>query len=367
MTNPEYSSDKIVGLVKDFINIPSVTGNREAMRNALDRAGLELEGFPHEKFVAPNSGSESVLFFNTPTRPEEFRVILNGHLDVVSGQPSQFNPYVENGKLYGRGSYDMKGGAAVELLVFRHLAKNLPYPIGLQLVTDEEIGGFDGTGYQITQGVRSKMVISGESTELNINNERKGVLVLEVTAQGKAAHAAYPHRGDNAVVKIAKFVTDISREFPITKEEKWITTLNVSGIYTSNKEHNKVPDITTAVFDIRHIPQEDKDSIRSRVKKLTPDGIVVRDGEGAGIASFSDPSQPDLVLLASCIESITRRPTKFIRKSGSSDSRHFSEIGSTSIDFGPSGEGLHSDVEYGIIESYQQYAEILASFLQKLR
>lgn len=365
MAHPEYTSNQIVGLVKDFIRIPSVTGNREAMRNALNRSKTELEGFACEEFTEPNSGSESILFFNTPTRPKEFRIILNGHLDVVSGKRSQFEPYIKDNELHGRGSCDMKGGAAVEMLVFKSLARNLPYPIGLQLVTDEETGGLNGTGYQIAQGVKSEMVISGEPTNLNISNEQKGILVFEITSHGKSAHAAYPHRGDNAVLKIAKLVTDLSEVFPVADGDKWATTLNVAGIYTPNRGGNKVPDMATALFDFRNIPDDDKEDLESLVKQLSPGGITLNISKERK-ASCVDPSHPDLKLLMNCIESVTGQFTNFVKQSGGSDSAHYAEAGSVSVDFGPSGKGLHSDMEYGIIESYQQYAQILTSFLKKL-
>ena len=360
------NKDKIIQLTKDFIMIPSVKGNNEAIDMTLSLAKKELDGFAVEEFVEPSSGTKSLLFFNTGRRPENFRILLNGHLDVVSAMPEQFNPYIADGKLYGRGSSDMKAAATVELLVFKHLAQGLLYPIGLQLVTDEETGGFNGTGYQVKQGVRANLVISGESTELDINNERKGVLVLELTTHGKSAHAAYLYQGDNAVVKMARFITDLSEAFPIPVEEEWITTLNIAGIYTQNNEHNKVPDKATALLDFRHIPLDTKDNLRKKVKDLAPDETDLFTFK-EGVAPYTDPNHPDLVLLSKCIESVTGKPAKFIRKSGSSDSRHFAEFGSTTIDFGPRGVGLHTDVEYGDIESYTQYAQILTQFLTRIK
>jgi succinyl-diaminopimelate desuccinylase len=367
MANHEYPIDQIVDLTKEFIRIPSVTGEKEPIKEILDRTIAELKDFSYERFIGPKKGSESLLFFNTPTRPEEFRVILNGHLDVILAKPDQFNPYISDGKLFGRGSSDMKAGMAAEILVFKKIAKSLPYPIGLQIVTDEEIGGADGAKFQIKEGVRSKLVLSGEPTDLDINNEMKGVLVLNVTAIGKSAHASALQKGDNAVVKLSEFITKAVQAFPIPRHGEWKTTLNV-GNCSSENPHNKVPDMATSVFDIRHIPEDTKDNLKNIINQLASEGIIIReDVDGAGIACSVDPTKPDLVLLANCIESITKKPVNFVKKAYSSDIRHFVEVGSTAANFGPSGEDFHEDGEYGVIESYQQYAKILSDFLKKIK
>jgi len=86
----------------------------------------------------------SPLIYLGAKRPR-FQVILNAHLDVVPAQPDQFRPRREGDRLYARGAQDMKVAALVEAQVFRELAAELPYPLALQLVTDEEVGGRDGT------------------------------------------------------------------------------------------------------------------------------------------------------------------------------------------------------------------------------
>lgn len=363
----EIQKDEIVALSKDLIHIPSYTGNQEAMSSVLERAKNELTGYNFREFLEPNSGIKSLIFYNTSDLPINFRVILNGHLDVVSGKPEQFNPYEKDGMLYGRGASDMKAGLATQLLVFKNLAKSLKYPIGLQIVTDEETGGFNGTGLQVANGIKADMVISGESTDLDINNERKGVLVLKVTSYGKPGHAAYPSKADNAVVKVANLAVKLTEKYPIPKsEEEWVTTVNIANIQTPNQEHNKVPDVASALLDFRHVPKDSKASLVKSVEEIAaPDTIVKVDRQG--FAPYIDPSHKDLVLLAKSVKAVLGREAKFIRKSGSSDSRHFAEIGSVAVDFGPVGYGLHSDLEYGDIESYQKYAQILQNFLISLK
>ena len=140
------------------------------------------------------------MIYPQKTRPKKFKIILNAHLDVVSGREEQYKPYEKDGKLFGRGAIDMKGAAAVEILVFKEVAKRVSYPLALQLVTDEEIGGFCGTKYQIEKGVRADFVIAGEPTDFGVNNKAKGIIWLKIKTKGKSAHGAYPWRGKNALL-----------------------------------------------------------------------------------------------------------------------------------------------------------------------
>jgi succinyl-diaminopimelate desuccinylase len=141
------------------------TGDRPA---ELHRAlGLVLDfvgpGFSVEWFES--GGKPSALVYRGITRPR-FSLILNAHLDVVPAATRQFQPYRDGDRLYARGAQDMKVSALVQALVFRELAGSLPYPLGLQLVTDEESGGRDGTLLQLEQGVTGQFAVIGEASGL---------------------------------------------------------------------------------------------------------------------------------------------------------------------------------------------------------
>ena len=188
----------IILLTKSLISIPSTRNNKKALNDVLDLALKEVKDFTIERFE--KEGYPSALIYPQKTRPNNFKIILNAHLDVVSGREEQYKPYEKDGKLFGRGAVDMKGAAAVEILVFKEVAKKVSYPLALQLVTDEEIGGFCGTKYQIEKGVRADFVIAGEPTDFGVNNKAKGIIWLKIKTKGKAAHGAYPWRGKNALL-----------------------------------------------------------------------------------------------------------------------------------------------------------------------
>ena len=190
-------------------------------------------------------------------RPD-FRVILNAHLDVVPAPPDQFRARRERGRLYARGAQDMKISGLAEALAFRELAGTVGYPLALQLVTDEEVGGRDGTRHQIERGVRGDFVVIGETSALRIVTESKGMLGVTLRASGRGAHSAYPWLGDNALVKLQRSVHNVLARYPVATEEAWRTTVNLARVHTPNQARNQIPAEAEAWLDIR-FPPEDTD------------------------------------------------------------------------------------------------------------
>ena len=109
--------------------------------------------------------------------------------------------------------------ALLSAQVFRELVPWLHYPVALQLVTDEEVGGRDGTLHQLERGVRGRFVVVGETSGLRIVNESKGMLVVRLLATGRNAHAAYQWLGDNALVKLQRSVANLLDRYPVATEE----------------------------------------------------------------------------------------------------------------------------------------------------
>ncbi len=349
----------VIELAKKLMSIPSTAGNAEALREVLSVTKKELDGTaftPYEK-----EGVPSVLFFNTRSIPTSFRVILNAHLDVVPGSASQFVPRVDGDRLIGRGAYDMKAAAAVELAVFREAAKKVSYPLGLQLVTDEETGGFNGTKCQVTEGVRAEFVVVGEcSSNLSVGTESKGMLWQVVTFKGMPAHGAYPWNGKNAVLQAGQFLNDLIKRFPIPEKATWQTTVNVGSVETPNKTFNKVPDECKVRLDIRYIPSDSK-TILADIASLVPKSASTE----TILFEPAHTNDADNSFLKSLTTAITAagKSGESTRMHGGSDLRHFNSPG---VEFGPVGAGHHTDDEWVSIQSLSEYYEILLTFLLSL-
>lgn len=351
----------ILDLTKKLISIESTDARKDKLQEVIDVCVQELDGYTIEKFN--QNGRPSILAYKGEVRPKQFDVIFNAHLDVVSAQPSQFTPFEKDGKLYGRGASDMKAAAAVQLLAFKDVAKDSSSLIGLQLVTDEEIGGYDGTDVQIKSGVRTPFVIAGEPTDFGVGQKSKGVIWMNVKTKGVVAHGAYQWRGTSALLKMKRAIDAIEKEFPVLTKEEWRTTINIAHIGTPNTTFNKVPDECNMKLDIRYIP-EDWKTIKQKIEKML-------EGCELEFLEFEPPqvtseSNPYFKKLLASIEKVTKDKSNVILKHGSSDVRHFSKVEGEGVEFGPIGAGLHSNEEWVDIKSLDTYYDILTAFLRDL-
>ncbi|HSW87563.1 MAG TPA: M20/M25/M40 family metallo-hydrolase [Candidatus Saccharimonadales bacterium] len=355
--------DHILKLSKRLIAVPSTLDNLAGLEEVLEIAKKELEGyFAMEEFE--NNGISSLLIHNTNKRTKHFTVILNAHLDVVPGKKKQFKSFEKDGKLYGRGSYDMKAAAAVMIILFKNFAQKLSYPIAIQLVTDEEIGGYHGAGYQIKKGVSTDFFLMGEPSWLKLNNAAKGVLWIKLTAKGETNHAAYPWLGQNAIIKMHHAIKKLEEIYPTPKTDEWKTTAALTRIETTNKTTNKIPDNCTAYFDIRYIPSDQR-IILQTIRDALPEDITV-EIITQDHAFHTKEDNVHMQKLAHAVEKTLGEKIEYLSTNGSSDARHYEAIGNNGVCFGPLGEGHHSDKEYVDIKSLENYYHILKDFLFSL-
>lgn len=351
--------NKVITLTKELISIKSDPGNKKELNRALNLALSNLSGFQIERFE--NNGCKSALVYNSPKRLRQFKIILNGHLDVIPGKNYQYTPKIRGNKLYGVGSMDMKASVACMIMVFNEIADRIDYPLGLQLVTDEETGGFNGTKHQIDKGARAEFVVAGETTNFQIANKAKGVLLAKVSVKGKTAHGAYPWRGENAIWKMNKLLSMLEEKYPIPKEEKWVTTINLSKIETDNQSFNKIPDTCAIWLDIRYI-HEDANTIVSNINNILPRGFKL-DIIANEPTLFVNENNEYLKKLKKAGELVTGKKITTYGAHGTSDARHFSQVNCNGIEFGPIGGGIGTDNEWVDIPSLKAYCNVLIEFL----
>lgn len=355
--NNKTMMENVRRFAEKLIAIPSTADNPQGLRDILDVAKMELQGFAVEEFE--NNGIPSMLVSNNSAKMREFKIILNAHLDVVPA--GEYQLIEKEGRFYGRGVYDMKIAAAVIIFLFKELVKSVDYPLALQLVTDEELGGFCGTKYQVEQGVRGDFVLAGDISSLRIQNKSKGMLWLKIKTTGKSAHGAYPWEGENALGKLQKVLEKLKMLYPDPEEAVWRTTINIAKIETPNISFNKVPEEATTFLDIRFIPEE-KDTIVDIIKStLDPDvQVEVVANEPS---QYTDENNIYVKHLNLSVEKVTGSKAAMLQLHGASDVRFYEQMGTPAVCFGPYGGGQHSDGEWVEIEGIQTYYEILKDFL----
>jgi succinyl-diaminopimelate desuccinylase len=255
----------------------------------------------------------------------------------------------------------MKASIACLVTVFKAVADTVTYPLGLQLTTDEETGGFDGTKYQIDQGVKADFVLAGEPTNFDVVHKAKGILWLKISAHGEAAHSAYPWKGKNAIWKMKQFLDILEREYPLPQREEPVTTVTISRIETSNRAFNKIPDDCVIGLDIRYIPEEANTIVRD-VQALLPAGFALEVLANEPAVS-TDGDSEYIQALQKAGKEILHRDMRLRETPGSSDMRHYAPMGCAGVEFGPIGEGMGSDHEWVSIPSLKQYSQIVQTFL----
>lgn len=349
-----------IEITKELIKIDSsnLKGANKAInfcKNILTTNGLkpeiiEINGF---KTLICNIGSGNK------------KVILNGHLDVVPGTPDQFIPYVENGRLYGRGSADMKAGDAAMLNAILNLKdKNLPYKIELQLVTDEETGGFNCSEYLSNNGFTSDFVICGEPTQLGIGIQAKGILQVYLEFAGKSAHGSRPWLGNNAIIK-AYEAFKLIENLPFAKEKSELydhPSINLSKI-EGGDVYNKVPDYCKMYLDIRFLPEQNPQEIIRQIEETTGTHVNIH---SIGDAVKTKVDDIYVKKLEKSISKISNDKPKVFGQHGSADTRFYSKHNIPAVEFGPSGQNWHGKDEFLIVDSLYEYEKILMDFILNL-
>ena len=226
---------------------------------------------------------------------------FTGHIDTVplgaaAWKADAFGESMEGGKLYGRGSSDMKSGVAAFVCAAMRHADALKRGPGVTLViTADEECGCGGAAYLVKQGSllgKVGALVIGEPTANYPFIGHKGALWLDVKTRGITAHGSMPERGDNAIYKAAAAI-DKLRGFEFAGAPHPLmgrATLNVGTIH-GGLNINSVPDETVIGVDIRTIPGQDHALIRSQLQRLLGETVEVTPTIDVG-AIYSDPAHP---------------------------------------------------------------------------
>jgi succinyl-diaminopimelate desuccinylase len=298
--------------------------------------------------------------------PDAPTVVFHGHLDVVPGQPEQFQARIEGDRLIGRGAYDMKGGLAAMMCALKDLQSQDAVRVRLVCVPDEESEEIDerSTDSVVAAGLGGQFAITGEPTNMHIGVEAKGVLAMRIVVHGRAAHSSTPWLGDNAVLKAVDVFRAIE-SLPFTRESSEMfdrPSINLGRI-AGGDALNKVPDRCEMAVDVRYLPGQDPGEILEQVRAI-PEIDVAR--------TFLHPpvtvsrTNPYVQGLREAVSRATRGEVMSVGRDGASDAASFIEAGIPAVEFGPAGGGHHGPDEWVSISSLQRYRGALREFVREL-
>lgn len=345
-----------LSLLKALVEVDSSV--TEAANQLIDYAFAFLQSRGIQGQILENEGYKSYV---TTIGKGERTLVLNGHLDVVSGKPHQFIPYEEDGKLYGRGTADMKSGCAAmmgAILKLKEVEGDLGCRVMLQLVTDEETGGFNCSKYLAENGYTGDFVICTEPTQLQPSIQSKGMIKMDVSTSGLAAHGSRPWEGDNAIVNAFRDFMAIEK-LPILEEGSAFykcSTVNLALI-KGGDIYNRVPASCVMGLDIRYVPHVDPHEIIKAVKDVVSGSVHVVNMEPGVLVQ---PTHAYIEKLKSAIKKVVPdHDLQIVGQHGGSDARFFAAQGIPAIEMGPKGDAWHGDGEYVDIQSLYDLEKIL--------
>ena len=336
-----------------------------------ERAGLETTisepapGRPNVIAVARGSGGGRSL-------------ILNAHMDTVgvAGMTDPFVPRLDGGRLYGRGSYDMKGSlAACMLAAAEARRRGLRGDVILTAVSDEE---FASVGTEaIAATVSADAAIVTEPTELQVAVAHRGFVHLEVEVHGRAAHGSRPHLGIDAIAKMGRVlvgIEELDRRLRADPTHAYVGSGSVhASLIEGGQEFSSYPARCLLQAERRTTPGETADLAEQELREIVA-------GAGQGDADFSaelrapisrEPFEvaedAEIVLLVRRqAASVLGAEPDLVGVSFWADSALLSAAGVPTVLFGPIGEGAHAEVEWVDVESLEHCVEIYAGAAAEL-
>jgi len=375
------NKNEIIKLAQDLVRVPSFSSDAKGLSAISQIISEEMKkiGFSVE-LIEVEKGLTNVIgkFRGSATAPW---ILFNGHTDVVPVPRDEdwivrpFSAEIKDGRIYGRGACDMKGGLAAMLAAPKIVFSLLPEYKGNIILTatvDEEIGGFKGMKYVVEQGIKADMGIVCEPTELKIVNVCKGLLWLRLRTKGKSAHGAMPEQGINAIYKMSKILNALEnynfKQTPLEVLGK--PTMNVGSIGGGTKL-NIVPDSCEAEIDIRYLPNQnhlqiidDLEKVVSELREKDPQIEAVI--EMIRYRSPVEISKEEKVIkiIMGAVKKILGKYPEFRGMVTAADSEYLVNAGIPSVMFGPGSEQLaHSSNEWIAIDDILTAVKIYAAIM----
>ena len=414
--------DAIIGLTRDMVAFKSI--NPRFMPDPENSQESQLQDFVESQLREMNL--DVTRWEAEARRPNLVGIrvgagggrslAFNGHIDVVPIGDLvgwDYDPWgadIADGRLYGRGTVDMKAGVAAFMSAAKAINDSgiqLRGDLQLHIVVDEEAGGFAGTRDVIKRGYQADGIVCAEPTNGQVESAEGGLSWVRVTFRGRSAHAGwrfaqiYPQAdpdaqnadGVNAIEKCVKFVAAL-REF----EREWartrfhplmppgLPTMNpgvmVGGVglgddgmpqITSNPA--MVPDICVLDIDFKYLPCERFEDVRAEfeafVKAFAGADLWLRANpptvqwhlSNIDFPPFSTPDDHPLMTALRETHQSHGIETKLAGMLAVTDAAFYAGAGMTPIVLGPSGEGLHGDNEYVVVDSIIETAKVYAGLI----
>lgn len=345
--------------LSQLISIPSVSSDPTACHEILRLVRSKFEGlnlFIHENLDTPNP-----WFLATTQDTMTPDILLLAHLDVVPASDEMFAMQKKDGKLHGRGTFDMKFAAACYLeFIKTHADKLSSLNIGFLITTDEEIGGMCISDI-FALGVRPKVAfIPDGGGDWYIEERAKGLLGIEFVASGKSAHGSRPWEGENALHRLMDALHILRDAYPLTSTGDSTLTINTLN---AGKAINQIADYAVATADFRTFSLDELNLCRSLATQIAEEYSLEFTITHEGYPLLLDKKSPYVTPFLDAFRAQTGKEPQYVESYGATDGRHFAEYDIPCIIMEPYGANRHSAGEWLLAEDLGNYYQLIERWL----
>lgn len=398
--------EELVELARALIRFPTINPPGEAYEPCAEFIGRRLSGrgftVDYVRAAGTPGDSERYPRVNVIAR-RQGRVAgpcvhFNSHIDVVqTGAGWTLDPFaavIRDGRIYGRGACDMKGGLAAPIIAVEALIDSgmeLPGALEISGTVDEESGGYGGVHYLAQRGWFSPPRVDHVIIPEPLNVDRvcighRGVWWAEIETRGRMAHGSMPFLGDCAVRHMNAFIDRLERDLypkiaarrtdmPVVPSGARHSTMNINSIHggqaeTSGFPASCVPDSCRMVIDRRLLIEEDMDSVKGEVRSLLDRLVAEREGFAYELRdifevqpAMADRNGPVARSTAAAIRRVLGREAEIVCSPGTYDQKHIDRIGRLRecIAYGPGIlELAHQPDEYVLMDDMVNSAKVMA-------
>ena len=377
----EIDKQRLTETLADLVRIPSINPDlnpgAESERQIAEFIAGRLRQTPGIEVELQDAGNGRPNVIASVGSGSGKALMLNGHIDTVgvAGMAAPFDPVVENGRLYGRGSSDMKDSDAVMILLLEEIARAGDFPGRLvaTFVVDEEYAsiGTQAVCREIGRWQPDAALVL-EGTRLDVSIAHKGFVWATISTRGHAAHGSRYQKGIDAIAHMGRVIVELealSKELIERPKHRYVGPPSLhASLIRGGQELSSYPEECVLEIERRTIPGESAEQVRAEFQSIL-DRLASQDPAFKATLEIGLVREPfEIAENAEIVETVRnqaetllgRRPA-LVGGMGWMDSALLAAAGVPTAIFGPGGEGAHGLQEWADLDMLHQYAAVLAT------